>query len=140
MDIQIFKTKMTDLYYKNIESQAKKNKLVINLPNQIIDIIPETNDIQMLECSMSETQSTTDDYIYRKPWNKLNSIHKIIKVREFVETMTIDIEMKKHLKTQLSDMIKNRQLTKKNDVEYDSINGKIISIPSLQCKTNAYNN
>ena len=36
-------------------------------------------------------------------------------------------------------MIKNKQLTKKNEVEYDAVNGKIISIPSLKYKNNNYN-
>ena len=36
-------------------------------------------------------------------------------------------------------MIKNKKLTKKNEVEYDAINGKIISIPSLKYKNNNYN-
>ena len=138
MDIHIFKTKMTDLYYKNIESQAKKSKITLNLPDQINVV----DDVQNSECNTetlkSETQSVTDDYMYKKPWNKLNSIHKIIKIKEFVETMTIDNDMKKHLKSHLSDMIKKKQLTKKNDVEYDHINSKVIAVPSLQCKNNVY--
>lgn len=143
MDIQILKTKMTELYYKNIESQAKKSKITLNLPDQI-NII---DDVQNSECNTeslksethkSETHSVTDDYMYKKPWNKLNSIHKIIKIKEFVETMTIDNDMKKHLKSHLSDMIKKKQLTKKNDVEYDYINGKVVAIPSLQCKNSVY--
>jgi hypothetical protein len=59
---------------------------------------------------------------------------------EFVNNLTIDdLEMKKHLKKQLVQMITEKKLTKKNDVEYDHINGRIISIPSLQYKNNNYN-
>jgi hypothetical protein len=49
-----------------------------------------------------------------------------------------DIEMKKYLRNQLIDMIKKKKLTKKNDVEYDHVNGKILSIPALQYKNNNY--
>jgi hypothetical protein len=35
-------------------------------------------------------------------------------------------------------MIKSKQLTKKNEVEYDAVNGKIISIPTLKYKHKNY--
>jgi hypothetical protein len=81
----------------------------------------------------------SDEYIYRKPWNKLNSIHKIIKIKEFISNLeSDDIDMKKKLKIKLVDMIKNKQLTKKTDINYDSTNGNIISIPILQYKESKY--
>ena len=128
---------MKQLYYKNIETYAKKMKIEVNVP--IMDTITseQNNDIP----SATETEVIlTDDYIFKKPWNKLNSIHKVIKVKEFINNINMDdIEMKKLLKNQLVDMIKNKKLTKKSDIEYDHINGKIISIPSLQFKNNKYN-
>ncbi len=134
-------------YYNNLQKQAKKNKVSINLPkleNKMDNIV--VSDVAMTsthsEITQSELDETiySDDYVYKKPWNKLNSIHKIIKMKEFVNNIKMDdIEMKKHLKNQLIQMVKDRKLTKKNDVEYDSINGIIISIPSLQYKNNNYN-
>jgi hypothetical protein len=134
-------------YYNNLQKQAKKNKVSINLPkleNKMDNIV--VSDVAMTSTQSEITQSEldetiySDDYVYKKPWNKLNSIHKIIKMKEFVNNIKMDdIEMKKHLKNQLIQMVKDRKLTKKNDVEYDSINGIIISIPSLQYKNNNYN-
>ena len=61
-------------------------------------------------------------------------------MEEFVNNLSIDdLEIKKHLKSQLILMLKNKKLTKKNEVEYDATNGKVISIPSLKYKNNNYN-
>ena len=135
------KNDMLNLYYKNIDTQAKKNKINVNLPKiaeepvNIADLVDNTTEI-----TETEQHSITDDFVYKKPWNKLNSVHKSIKIKEFINAMSIDdIEMKKHLRNQLIDMIKKKKLTKKNDVEYDQVNGRILSIPALQYKNNNYN-
>ena len=47
--------------------------------------------------------------------------------------------MKNNLKDKLVTMIKDRKLTKKTDINYDSINGIILSIPILQYNNNKYN-
>lgn len=151
--MELIKHNLQCLYYKNLETYANKHKIEIVLPKNM-DIITDSKLTQFeSEFSQTETKNTevdtetekntysdiTDDYIYRKPWNKLNVIHKIIKMKEFVNNLTIgDAEMKKHLKTQLVLMIKNKQLTKKNDVEYDHVVGRIISIPQLKYKDNTF--
>ncbi len=139
--METIKNDMLNIYYKNIDTQAKKNKVNVTLPQiaeepvNIADVVDNTTEI-----TETEQHSITDDFVYKKPWNKLNSVHKVIKIKEFINTMTIDdIEMKKHLRSQLIDMIKKKKLTKKNDVEYDQVNGRILSIPALQYKNNNYN-
>ncbi len=128
--METLKQNMTLLYYKNLEIQAKKNNVTIKLPH--VNLIE--NNIKDTEIEYSETETNySEDFVYKKPWNKLNSIHKIIKVKEFINKLDIsDMEMKKHLINQFTTMIKNKQLTKKSDVEYDHISGNIISIPSLK--------
>ena len=129
---------MDCLYYKNIEIHATKNKIKINLPNIEPDVIVENKQIYNETNTESEVKYS-DEYIYRKPWNKLNTIHKIIKIKEFVSNLAIDdIEMKKTLRDQLVEMIKTKKLTKKNDINYDIVNGIIQSIPILQYKDNKY--
>ena len=44
-----------------------------------------------------------------------------------------------NLKDKLVTMIKDRKLTKKTDINYDSISGIILSIPILQYNNNKYN-
>ena len=129
------------IYYKNLETYAKKHKIEINLPEyKIIKNSPNITELEQTENTEINDNTETEDYIYKKPWNKLNIIHKKIKMEEFVNNLIIDDnEIKKHLKNQLVLMLKNKKLTKKTEVEYDATNGKIISIPSLKYKNNNYN-
>ncbi len=146
--MEALQNNMKCIYYKNLEIYAKKHKIDINIPNykmskEICNIVQE-NDIteqNTLTEALTETEGNyTEDFVYKKPWNKMNIIHKKIKLEEFVNNLDIDdLEMKKHLKSQFVSMLKNKKLTKKNEVEYDAVNGKIISIPSLKYKNNNYN-
>ena len=144
--MELVKHNMQCMYYKNLETYANKHKIEINLPKNMESINisnpeSETSPVELTETENKAYSDYSDDYIYRKPWNKLNVIHKIIKMKEFVNNLTIDdLEMKKHLKNQLVLMIKNKQLTKKNDVEYDHVNGRIVSIPHLKYKDNTITN
>ncbi len=134
------KQQMINIYYNNLEIHAKKNKIDINLPTTV-NIRNDYDDNIFTPTLTEEPASDTnvDDFVYKKAWNKLNIIHKIIKMKEFINELKIDdIEMKKHLKNQLVTMLKNKKLTKKSDVEYDAINGKIITVHSLQSKNNSY--
>jgi hypothetical protein len=134
------KQNMINIYYNNLESHAKKNKIEINLPKTNIQQNYDDNTFTPTLTEEPATETNLDDFMYKKPWNKLNIIHKIIKMKEFVNELNIeDTEMKKHLKTQLVTMLKNKKLTKKSDVDYDAVNGKIITVHSLQCKNNTYN-
>ena len=129
------------IYYKNLEIYAKKHKIDIEIPEYKIHKNENNdNDFTVTE-QITETDGIySEDFVYKKPWNKMNIIHKKIKMEEFVNNLSIDdLEIKKHLKSQLVSMLKNKQLTKKNEVEYDATNGKIISIPSLKYKNNNYN-
>ena len=118
--------KMDNLYQTYIEYNAVKNN--IKLINNIEPLLTIESDIIY-----------SDEYIYKKPWNKLNNIHKIIKLKEFINTLHFDdIEMKKTLQIKLINMIKDKTLTKKADINYDIVNGSIIAIPMLQYINNKY--
>lgn len=89
--------------------------------------------------SPTSQQKFSDEYLYLKPWTKLTAIHKIIKIKEYVNMLLIDNEEeKKELKENLIEMVKNKMITKKDSVLYDSTKGKIISIPLLQYKNGKY--
>ena len=133
------------IYYKNLETYAKKHKIEIDLPEykKMKDISPieDNTNTEINTEQNTETEGLySEDFVYKKPWNKMNIIHKKLKMEEFVNTLSIDdVDIKKHLKTQLVSMLKNKQLTKKNEVEYDATNGRIVSIPALKFKNNKYN-
>ena len=112
---------------RKINSSIIKDKLK-NINNNIT----ETN-------SLTETDTYTEDYIYKKEWNKLHSTHKIIKLREFVNRLNINnYTEKKNLKKDLINLVKNKKLTKKNSVNYNSEKGLISSIPNLNVVNNKY--
>jgi hypothetical protein len=81
----------------------------------------------------------SDELLYKKPWTKLNSIHKILKIKEFVNSLKFNIEEKRNkLKDDLILLVKSKVLTKKDSINYDEINGKIISIKNLEYKNGNY--
>ena len=91
--------------------------------------------------SLSEmSPSYNDDYLYQKPWTKLTQIHKIIKIKEFVNSkLLIEDEKEKHmLRDKLVEMVKMKELTKKESIMYDSVKGMVISIPCLEYKNGKY--
>jgi hypothetical protein len=94
-------------------------------------IIKNTSNLNNTESPTSAQY--TDDYLYLKPWVKLTTIHKIIKIKEYINMLLINDEKDKNeLKEKLIDMVKNKIITKKDSILYDSTKGKIISIPNLQ--------
>ena len=77
--------------------------------------------------------------MYKKPWTKLSEVHKIIKLREFVNKLLIENDdKKKQLKIKLKQLVKKKVLTRKNTVKYDSNKGRVISIPSLIYQNGEY--
>ena len=137
MNKQTTVSKMDNLYHSYINIQSKKSKINITVP----DSIELNTDIEIDTINVESDMDIkySDEYIYKKPWNKLNNIHKIIKVKEFVNNLlSDDIEMKKNLKIKLVNMIKERKITKKTDINYDVTNGIILSIPILQYVNNKY--
>ena len=147
--MEALQNNMKCLYYKNLEAYAKKHKIDINIPNyselntaDMSDTADTAINTETMDTTnlADNTETYTEDFVYKKPWNKMNIIHKKIKLDEYVNNLDIeDLEIKKHLKSQFVLMLKNKKLTKKNEVEYDAVNGKIISIASLKYKNNNYN-
>ena len=142
---------MDMLYHDFIDIHAKKNKISVTFPESSIDsnqVSPESIQGNSTIPILTETQNDndteteikySDEYVYKKPWNKLNNIHKIIKVKEFVDNLnTNDIDMKKILKAQLVSLIKIKKINKNTDVNYDVTNGNIIAIPIIQYKDSKY--
>jgi hypothetical protein len=109
----------SDLLYKNSETENKNNTSYFDYKGT--DYI------------------FNDNEIYKKSWTKLNNIHKIIKIKEFVNNIKFDNENNRNkLKDELVELIKNKTLTKKNKIKYDEENGKIISLTNLQYKDGNY--
>ena len=143
MELIKIQNRTNKFYYKNLLKISKKRKLKSDfLENKI-------NDLDNNISSISETDTITkvktdviysDDYLYKKPWTRISEIHKIIKVKEFVNKLQIvDENNKKYIESRIISLIKSKILTKKDKVIYDKVNGKIISIPDLSYNKGKYN-
>ena len=129
-------------YYQNLLDITNKldidnnwiKKNINNLTEEIT--ITESENLESSEC---KDVMFSEDYLYKKTWNKLSNVHKIIKLKEFVKKLPIkkDEDVKELIKT-LNYLVKKKKLTRKDQVNYDSINGQVISIPNLQYKNGKY--
>jgi len=154
MDIEIINSKLEIKYYKNILQSLDKIDVdepwLNNHLKNLYDELPSESKLSETVTekkekvnSSSETENHkqifADDDLYKKSWQKLNSIHKILKVKEFINNLKMDSEKDKiKLKDELVELIKDKVLTKKENVKYDELNGKIISLPNLQYKDGKY--
>ena len=138
-------------YLTNLIKACEKNGLNKDLLEKKISLILEEsetnaniikNSNSSLSLNSSESPSTdqySDEYLYLKLWTKLSAIHKIIKIKEYVNMLLItNAKDKDELKEKLIELVKNKTITKKDTVLYDSIKGKIISIPKLQFLNGKY--
>jgi hypothetical protein len=145
MELNKIQNNTNKFFYNNLLKISKKKKLKLDfLENKI-------NDLDKDISSISETEILTnnkiikeivysDDYLYKKPWTRISEVHKIIKVKEFVNKLQIiDQNNKEFIESKIISLIKSKILTKKDKVIYDKINGKIISIPDLSFNKGKYN-
>ena len=144
MELKKIQKNTNKFFYNNLLKISKKKKLKLDfLENKI-------NDLDKDISSISETELLTkneiikkvvysDDYLYKKPWTRISTIHKVIKVKEFVNKLQIiDQNNKEFIESKIISLIKSKILTKKDKVIYDKINGKIISIPDLSFNKGKY--
>ena len=152
-DFKILENQMEMTYINNLIKMCEKNNInkdmLIekikklqqgkNQSNESSDTVDTVDTIDAVSESHSSIKQYDDNYLYQKQWAKMAPIHKIIKIKEFINSLQInDSNQKQQLKDKLIEMVKNKTLTKKNSVEYDSINAKIINIPILQFKDEHY--
>jgi hypothetical protein len=75
----------------------------------------------------SEILNNNLNYLFKKPWEKLANPHKIVKIREYVNSLSYSKTLKLKLEKGLLEKLKNKSL-KKEDINYDMEMGKIISL------------
>ena len=158
MDINILSNKLEIKYYTSVIRYAQKNNLNFEWLNSHLDNLKKTiittkmtltetqtekvekvEKIEKTEHTENHNQIFNDEDLYKKPWTKLNPIHKILKIKEFVNNQKISSEQERtDLKDQLVLLIKSKVLTKKEKVLYDEKEGKIISLVDLQYKDGKY--
>jgi len=121
---------------KNIKDYLQKNYYteLLNLSNQHNNY----NFSNYLESNLTENEKIlsesetvySDDFIFKKSWSKLHLTHKLIKVKQYVNTIHSDKNERNILYKKISTMIKEKQIPNKN-IFYDVNTTKIIKIKNF---------
>jgi hypothetical protein len=134
----------TNLNYDNVKKelnnyeQENNNFTITEQKNKNkIEMDEGLSEKKISDKEPSKTETETIDYLYLKPWSKLTQIHKVIKIKEFVNNLDIkNVIEKENLKDKLIDQIKEKK--SKNKINYDDTKGKILSISNLSHNNDKY--
>jgi hypothetical protein len=130
MDIDNLISSFENNYYNELLKYTDDNEL-IDVINNIINNLNKVN-IVIQNTENNTVEESDMSVYYKKPWSKLNKIHKILKIKDFIENSILNKNKKNELIILLIDLIKNKTLTRKDMVEYDEDKCKIINIPNLK--------
>lgn len=120
--------KINNLNYKNL--QEKKDSILSNLESEALSNSSEKE---------TDKLDYNEDYLYKKEWNKLQTVHKIVKLKEFISKLLIyDDNDKEKLTSEIIKLVHDKTLTKKDKVKYDSNLGIVIAISILSHKNGKY--
>ena len=152
-----FDTLKTQLYQARFENELEylKNNDVFNLFENHQEHDKESR-IQQLELIISgaahlgqssiqhkrdELFKEIDKHIYRKLWNKLIAIHKIVKIKEYIKETYGEGPLQTTIIDQMSKCAEEGKINTKKSVIYDPNAEKILSIPVLtvDVQKNTYN-
>ena len=134
-------------YFNNLKFEVSNSKINIDhsiLDNKIDNILKKinilkandlSNDNEVLSVTETDILSENTDYLFLKPWIKLNQTHKIIKIKEFINNLETNKNDKEIIKDTIIENIKNK---KKIKLLYDEKKGKIVSISELGFKNGRY--
>jgi hypothetical protein len=123
-------------YLNNLILAANKQNIDTTHVNKFLN---KLNNKEYENYTATEKVSETShvDYLYLKSWSKLTIIHKIIKIKEFINNLDIsDDSEKEKLKDKIIEMIKDKK--NKIKINYDETKGKVISIQQLTFENNKY--
>lgn len=131
--------KHIDLLTKNLSDEISLTESLTENQKNIEKKKENENQQELIPENQNHKKIFSDEDLYKKSWVKLNPIHKILKVKEFVNNLKIESEQERvKLRDDLVDLIKTKVLTRKDKVSYDEINGKIISLTNLQYNNGKY--
>ena len=118
--------------FKNIQfrSQMYKNSQVKK----------QEKEIKVKEDKVKDYLDLDQTNIYNRPWNKLENGFKKNRISAFLEQETEDknlsLKEKENLKNLLYNAVDNKEINKKDDVEYNCEEGYIEKIKSLEYDEN----
>jgi hypothetical protein len=114
---------------KHKKRSEQLTKILSGMENDEFD---NSTEIEKSESKTSKFLDFVQNNVYKKPWSKLLECHKIAKIKEHVTTLKIkDVVKRKELIEKLSIAVKEKKITKKDCVDYDSESCVIKSIKGL---------
>lgn len=122
-----------DFHIKDLQKIVKILKERSLQQNDYQQLSPSKN-VDNNKINSNKLFDNIDQYMFNKPWNRLPEVHKLMKIKEYVNKSLIiyENEKKEKLISQMFTAVKQKKLTRKGSVNYDSINCRIISIPDLK--------
>lgn len=143
MDLTFYQNSMDKIYFTNIKNNTSNqdiiklvNKSISNLEQKISTITDSLKEKKNSEID-SKLSETEEAYFY-KPWNKMSTVHKIIKIKQFVNNMDLANNQKSKLITYLKNALKKKKITKNHQVIYNISQAKIVSIPKLELNNDKF--
>jgi hypothetical protein len=128
-------------YYNDLIIYTDKNNINNEDIKKYYSTINQSNDDNNLSKTSSESDTIKNinlDGLYNKIWAKLNIIHKIIKLKEFIKSLNIKKNSdREELTNNIIDLLKNKKI-KNKEIIYDENNCNIISMPNLQYENNKF--
>ena len=87
-----------------------------------------------IKSNISERLSKIDEYLYRRPWNRLDEIHKRNKLEEYISNYLFNApeDNIKQIKSELMNDLKNKKLNSAKYVTYDPASTTILNITNLE--------
>ena len=119
--------------FKNIiESCNDKDKIMKSKDIINYFLLKETKDIDVEEYE-HRVNDEIEMLAYRRPWNKMHEINKIIKMKEYIDQQITNNSInREEIKLILEELIKNKKLNSSKLVDYDEKNCVINSIKDLK--------
>ena len=91
-----------------------------------------SNIVEIEKNSITKMIDQIEKHMYKKPWTRLNNIHKTNKVQEYLDDLIDNDEERLEVLIKLVEMVNNNELNTKKKVGYDIDNEKILSIAVLK--------
>ena len=87
-----------------------------------------------VKSNISERLSKIEEYIYRRPWNRLDEIHKKKKLEDYLNNYLFNAPKENidQIRTEILKDLKDKKLNSAKSVTYDAASTTILSINNLE--------
>lgn len=123
---RIIKNFINESNYKKSELENYKTDI-----NKFIMSITENQTEKLKTESESEIMKQDLSKYFKKPWDKLNNVHKIVKIKEFIESLNFSKSNRVKIERELIKKLDSKKINK-NDIIYDEELGRISTINNIK--------